>query len=155
GIIGPIPLEEFTPANIQRKIEANPFARAAVNKKPRLLTLTQSTYDGIAYNVEMLKQTLNNSIETLHFDEAWLPHAAFHEFYRDMHAIGKDRPRTKEALIFATHSKHKLLAGISQASQIIVQNSETRKLDLPIFNEAYLMHTFTSAQDLNIASVRL
>ena len=41
-----------------------------------------------------------------------------------MHAIGKDRPRSKEALIFATHSTHKLLAGISQASQIIVQESE-------------------------------
>src|SRR5512133_4182352 len=34
GIIGPIPLEEFTPESIARKIEANPFAREAVNKKP-------------------------------------------------------------------------------------------------------------------------
>ena len=152
GIIGPIPLEEFLPENIAKRIEANPFAREAKNKKPRILTLTQSTYDGIAYNVEMLKETLGNSIETLHFDEAWLPHATFHEFYRDMHAIGKDRPRSKDSLIFATHSTHKLLAGISQASQIIVQNSDTRKLDLPIFNEAYLMHTSTSPQYAIIAS---
>ena len=43
-----------------------------------------------------------------------------------MHAIGKDRPRSKDSMIFATHSTHKLLAGISQASQIIVQESETR-----------------------------
>ncbi|TMG82715.1 MAG: lysine decarboxylase, partial [Betaproteobacteria bacterium] len=141
GIIGPIPLDEFKPESIRRRIEANPFARAAKNKKPRILTITQSTYDGVVYNVEMLKQTLNNSIDTLHFDEAWLPHAAFHEFYKDMHAIGKDRPRPKEAIIFATHSTHKLLAGLSQASQIIVQESETRKLDRHIFNEAYLMHT--------------
>ncbi|HEU4778060.1 MAG TPA: Orn/Lys/Arg decarboxylase N-terminal domain-containing protein, partial [Telluria sp.] len=42
GIIGPIPLEEFTPESIARKIEANPFAREAVNKKPRILTITQS-----------------------------------------------------------------------------------------------------------------
>jgi len=152
GIIGPIPQEEFQPESIARRIEANPFAREAKNKKPRLLTLTQSTYDGIAYNVEMIKATLANSIETLHFDEAWLPHAAFHDFYRDMHAIGRDRPRSKDALIFATHSTHKLLAGISQASQIIVQNSQTRKLDLPIFNEAYLMHTSTSPQYAIIAS---
>src|SRR5579871_1081925 len=61
GIIGPIPLEEFRPENIARKIEANPFARQAKNKKPRILSLTQSTYDGIAYNVEMLKETLGNS----------------------------------------------------------------------------------------------
>jgi len=152
GIIGPIPLDEFRPESIRRRIEANPFARAAKNKKPRILTITQSTYDGVVYNVEMLKQTLNGTIETLHFDEAWLPHAAFHEFYKDMHAIGKDRPRSKDAMIFATHSTHKLLAGISQASQILVQESETRKLDRHIFNEAYLMHTSTSPQYSIIAS---
>ncbi|MEP7205977.1 MAG: arginine/lysine/ornithine decarboxylase [Casimicrobiaceae bacterium] len=152
GIIGPIPLSEFAPESIQRRIEANPFARAAKNKKPRILTLTQSTYDGIAYNVEMLKQTLGSSVETLHFDEAWLPHATFHDFYRDMHAIGRDRPRPKDTLIFATHSTHKLLAGISQASQILVQESENRRLDRHIFNEAYLMHTSTSPQYAIIAS---
>ena len=42
------------------KIEANPFARNAPNKKPRILTITQSTYDGVLYNVETLKETLGN-----------------------------------------------------------------------------------------------
>ncbi len=155
GIIGPIPLDEFKPENIQKKIEANPFARAAFAKhgrKPRILTITQSTYDGVIYNVEMLKETLGSYIDTLHFDEAWLPHATFHDFYKNMHAIGRDRPRSKDPLVFATHSTHKLLAGISQASQIIVQESETRKLDRNVFNEAYLMHTSTSPQYAIIAS---
>ena len=152
GIIGPIPLEEFDPENIRKKIEANPFAREAVNKNPRILTLTQSTYDGVIYNVEMIKEKLGDYVDTLHFDEAWLPHASFHEYYQDMHAIGENRPRRKEGMVFATHSTHKLLAGISQASQIIVQESETRKLDRNIFNEAYLMHTSTSPQYAIIAS---
>ena len=152
GIIGPIPLEEFDPENIRRKIEANPFAREAVNKRPRILSLTQSTYDGVIYNVEMIKEKLGSYIDTLHFDEAWLPHAAFHEFYEDMHAIGPNRPRSKDTMIFATHSTHKLLAGLSQASQIVVQDSETRKLDRNLFNEAYLMHTSTSPQYAIIAS---
>ncbi len=152
GIIGPIPLEEFDPENIQRKIEANPFAREAVNKRPRILSLTQSTYDGVIYNVEMIKEKLGSAIDTLHFDEAWLPHAAFHEFYEDMHAIGPDRPRSKESMIFATHSTHKLLAGLSQASQIVVQDSEARSLDRNLFNEAFLMHTSTSPQYAIIAS---
>jgi arginine decarboxylase len=151
GIIGPIALEEFRPENIRRKIEANPFARES-RRKPRILTITQSTYDGILYNVEMLKELLGNSIDALHFDEAWLPHATFHDFYRDMHAIGQNRPRPQEPLIYATHSTHKLLAGISQASQILVQDSETRKLDRHVFNEAYLMHTSTSPQYAIIAS---
>lgn len=152
GIIGPIPLEEFSPESIQRKIEANPFAREAANKTPRILTLTQSTYDGVIYNVEQIKETLGDTIETLHFDEAWLPHAAFHGFYKDMHAIGPNRPRSKNTMIYATHSTHKLLAGLSQASQITVQDAEERALDRNIFNEAYLMHTSTSPQYAIIAS---
>ncbi|EJC61877.1 arginine/lysine/ornithine decarboxylase [Alcaligenes ammonioxydans] len=152
GIIGPIPQEEFLPENIARKIEANPFASKAKNKKPRILTLTQSTYDGVIYNVEMIKETLDSKIPTLHFDEAWLPHAAFHDFYHDMHAIGADRPRTKDTMIYATHSTHKMLAGLSQASQITVQDAENRPLDRNVFNEAYLMHTSTSPQYAIIAS---
>ena len=95
---------------------------------------------------------LDGTIDTLHFDEAWLPHATFHKFYHGMHAIGQGRPRTKESVVFSTQSTHKLLAGLSQASQILVQDSETRKLDYDTFNEAYLMHTSTSPQYAIIAS---
>lgn len=151
GIIGPIPLDEFRPENIQKKIAAHPIARN-INARPRVLTLTQSTYDGILYNVDTIKELLGDYIDTLHFDEAWLPHAAFHDFYRGMHAIGKGRPRPRDALVFATQSTHKLLAGLSQASQILVQDSERRKLDYHRFNEAYLMHTSTSPQYAIIAS---
>ena len=158
GIIGPIPLDEFRPENIRKKIEANPFACEALAAgngaaNPRILTITQSTYDGVLYNVEMIKDVLGSTIDTLHFDEAWIPHAAFHDFYRNMHAIGKERPRSKDPLIFSTQSTHKLLAGLSQASQILVQESETRHLDRDIFNEAYLMHTSTSPQYAIIASL--
>jgi arginine decarboxylase len=151
GIIGPIPLSEFKLENIQRKIDANPFIKDK-KRKPRVLTITQSTYDGVLYNVETLKQMLDGKIDTLHFDEAWLPHATFHDFYKDMHAIGRDRPRAKESMIFSTQSTHKLLAGLSQASQILVQDSDSIKLDRDCFNEAYLMHTSTSPQYAIIAS---
>ena len=152
GIIGPIPLSEFTMDNIQKKIDAHPFARNADIKKPRILTITQSTYDGVLYNVEAIKALLDGKIETLHFDEAWLPHAAFHEFYGDYHAIGEGRPRCKESLIFSTQSTHKLLAGLSQASQILVQDSENGGFDRDVFNESYLMHSSTSPQYAIIAS---
>ncbi len=151
GIIGPIPLEEFKPESIQRKIDANPFIKNK-KRKPRILTITQSTYDGVLYNVETLKQMLDGEIDTLLFDEAWLPHATFHDFYKDMHAIGQGRAPCKESMIFSTQSTHKLLAGLSQASQILVQDSVTRKLDRDCFNEAYMMHTSTSPQYAIIAS---
>ena len=151
GIIGPIPLEEFDQANIQRKIDANPLIRDKT-RRPRVMTITQSTYDGVIYNVETIKKSLGSYIENLHFDEAWLPHATFHPFYHEFHAIGANRPRSADSMIFSTQSTHKLLAGLSQASQILVQDSETRKLDQYRFNEAYLMHTSTSPQYAIIAS---
>jgi arginine decarboxylase len=152
GIIGPIPKSEFAWENIQKKIERNPFATDK-NVKPRVLTITQSTYDGVLYNVEEIKEMLDGKIDTLHFDEAWLPHATFHDFYGDYHAIGADRPRCKESMVFSTQSTHKLLAGLSQASQILVQDAENYQLDRDIFNEAYLMHTSTSPQYSIIASI--
>jgi hypothetical protein len=61
--------------------------------KPRVLTLTQSTYDGVLYNTETIKGMLDGYVDNLHFDEAWLPHAAFHPFYGTYHAMGKKRAR--------------------------------------------------------------
>ena len=151
GIIGPIPKEEFEWSNIQKKIDSNPFIKDK-NVMPRVLTITQSTYDGIVYNVEMVKEMLDGRVDSLHFDEAWLPHATFHDFYKNMHAVGRDRARPKKSLVFATQSTHKLLAGLSQASQILVQDSDERKLDPTCFNESYLMHTSTSPQYAIIAS---
>jgi arginine decarboxylase len=154
GIIGPIPKEEFEPASIRKKIAANPLLKHVDPKKvkPRVMTVTQSTYDGVLYNTETIKGMLDGYVDTLHFDEAWLPHAAFHKFYGTYHAMGKNRARPKEALTFATQSTHKLLAGISQASHVLVQDSQNRKLDRHLFNEAYLMHTSTSPQYAIIAS---
>ena len=151
GIIGPIPKSEFAWENIQKKIARNPFATDKT-AKPRVLTITQSTYDGVLYNVEEIKEMLDGKIDTLHFDEAWLPHATFHDFYGDYHAIGADRPRCKESMVFSTQSTHKLLAGLSQASQILVQDAQDNRLDRDLFNEAYLMHTSTSPQYSIIAS---
>ncbi len=154
GIIGPIPETEFSPATIRKKIAANPLLAGVDPKtvKPRIMTLTQSTYDGVLYNTETIKKKLDGWIDTLHFDEAWLPHAAFHTFYGAFHSMGKNRPRPKTAMVYATQSTHKLLAGLSQASQVLVQDSQDVKLDKHLFNEAYLMHTSTSPQYSIIAS---
>ncbi len=151
GIIGPIPKREFSRQSIQNKIDAHPLVKDKT-AKPRVMTITQSTYDGVLYNVETIKAELAGYVETLHFDEAWLPHAAFHPFYQDMHAIGPGRKPCRDSMVFATQSTHKLLAGLSQASQILVQDAETVKLDTMRFNEAYLMHVSTSPQYAIIAS---
>ncbi|QBM28233.1 MULTISPECIES: arginine/lysine/ornithine decarboxylase [Hydrogenophaga] len=154
GIIGPIPQAEFEVDAIKAKIRANPLLAGvdADKVKPRILTLTQSTYDGVLYNTETIKNLLDGWVDNLHFDEAWLPHAAFHPFYGSFHAMGKKRARPQHSVVYATQSIHKLLAGISQASHVLVQDSQSTKLDRHLFNEAYLMHTSTSPQYSIIAS---
>ncbi|WP_298857935.1 arginine/lysine/ornithine decarboxylase [uncultured Sulfitobacter sp.] len=154
GIIGPIPKAEFEIEAIRQKIRANPLLAHvdAETVKPRIITLTQSTYDGVLYNTETIKDLLDGYIDNLHFDEAWLPHAAFHPFYGNFHAMGRKRERPLQPVTYATQSIHKLLAGISQASHVLVQDSQNTKLDRHLFNEAYLMHTSTSPQYSIIAS---
>jgi len=154
GIIGPIPQSEFDIESIKAKIRANPLLEGVDPEtvRPRIMTLTQSTYDGVLYNTESIKGMLDGHVDNLHFDEAWLPHAAFHPFYGTYHSMGRKRERMKHSVTYATQSVHKLLAGISQASHVLVQDAQETRLDPHLFNEAYLMHTSTSPQYSIIAS---
>ncbi len=152
GIIGPISREQFTPASIEAKVAASPFARQGKGKV-RLMVMTNSTYDGLCYNVDAIKQTLRDAVDVLHFDEAWYAYANFHEFYDGYHAISSTQPaRSAHAITIATQSTHKLLAALSQASMIHVQHGERQHLDMARFNEAFMMHTSTSPQYGIIAS---
>jgi arginine decarboxylase len=152
GIIGPISREQFTPASIQKKIAASSFAKDTTGKV-RLMVITNSTYDGLCYNVDAIKQSLGDSVEVLHFDEAWYAYANFHEFYDGYHGISSTNPaRSPDAITFATQSTHKLLSALSQASMIHIQNGQKRTLDLTRFNDSFMMHTSTSPQYGIIAS---
>ncbi len=152
GIIGPISRDQFTAESIRKKIAASPLAKET-GGKVRLMVMTNSTYDGLCYNIDGIKRTVGGAVDVLHFDEAWYAYANFHEFYEGYHAISSKRPeRSPHAITFATHSTHKLLAALSQASMIHVQQSEKQRLDMARFNEAFMMHTSTSPQYGIIAS---
>jgi len=118
----------------------------------KLAVVTNSTYDGLCYNAELIKQQLGNSVEVLHFDEAWYAYAAFHEFFAGRYGMGTSRT-PDSPLVFTTHSTHKLLAAFSQASMIHVQDGGARQLDRDRFNEAFMMHISTSPQYSIIASL--
>ena len=151
GIIGPIPLSEFSRESIQAKIDASPLARGR-EPKVKLAVVTNSTYDGLCYNAELIKQTLAGSVEVMHFDEAWFAYAAFHEFYTGRFGMGTTREEGAP-LVFSTHSTHKMLAAFSQASMIHVQDGGERQLDRDRFNDAFMMHISTSPQYGIIASL--
>ena len=146
GIIGPISLDQFSGEALQKMIQANPLASKAAKPgvKPRIAVVTNSTYDGLCYNAEKIADNLGTAVDFLHFDEAWYAYAAFHPFYENHYGMAKGKPREQDAIIFTTHSTHKLLAAFSQASMIHVRNAATRELDAERFNESFMMHTSTS-----------
>src|SRR4051812_47039008 len=112
GIIGPISRDQFTTESVKKKITASPFAKDT-SGKVRLMVMTNSTYDGLCYNIDKIKETIGDNVEVLHFDEAWYAYANFHKFYDGFHAItSRDQVRAKNAITFATHSTHKLLAAL-------------------------------------------
>lgn len=152
GIIGPIPEAEFTPEAIQKKIDESPLIKNK-KQKPRLAVVTNSTYDGLCYNAPAIRTALAKQVEVLHFDEAWYAYARFSPFYEGRYGMAASaKPKPGEPVTFTTHSTHKLLAALSQASMIHVKNNAEGDFSHARFNESYMMHTSTSPQYSIIAS---
>jgi len=133
GLIGPIP-----PGNLlsEKLIEGG---------RPVHAVITNSTYDGLTYNVDRVLEVIGDSLDRIHFDEAWYGYARFHPLYSGRFAMRgdlKDHPPGAPT-IFATHSTHKLLAALSQASFIHVRDGRN-SIDHARFNESFMMHGSTS-----------
>lgn len=153
GIIGPIPPERLMPKVLKQTIADNPLVRKDVDPTPVHAIITNSTYDGLCYNVTRVEEILGQSVDRLHFDEAWYGYARFNPIYRDrfgMHGDPKDH-KPDGPTVFTTQSTHKLLAALSQASFIHVRDGR-RPIDHNRFNEAFMMHASTSPNYAIIAS---
>jgi len=145
GIIGPIPPERLTNVAIRQAIDANPLTAGLKDRQPKHAIITNSTYDGLCYNVTRVEELLGASVDRLHFDEAWYGYARFNPIYRDrfaMHGDPRDHASDKPT-VFATQSTHKLLAALSQASFIHVRDGR-RPIPHGLFNETFMMHASTS-----------
>lgn len=145
GIIGPIPPERLTPAALRLLVSENPLVANGPDAKPVHAVITNSTYDGLCYNVARVEELMGESVDRLHFDEAWYAYARFNPIYRErfgMHGEPDTRDRSKPT-VFTTHSTHKLLAALSQASMIHVRDGRN-PIDHARFNEAFMMHASTS-----------
>jgi len=140
GILGGIPKQEFSSESIARKVRDIPDAQWPVHA-----VITNSTYDGLLYNTDWIKQTLD--VPSIHFDSAWVPYTHFHPIYNGK--SGMSGERTPGKVIFETQSTHKMLAAFSQASLIHIKGD----YDEETFNEAYMMHTTTSPSYPLVASI--
>lgn len=153
GLIGPIPPERLRADVIRANIANSPLCAGLEDSNPVHAVVTNSTYDGLCYNVARVEELLGESVDRLHFDEAWYGYARFNPIYRQRFAMhgepGEDR--SDKPTLFATQSTHKLLAALSQASMIHVREGR-RPIEHSRFNEAFMMHASTSPLYSIIAS---
>lgn len=140
GILGGIPKHEFTRESIRLKVAQTENASWPVHA-----VITNSTYDGLLYNTQYIKETLD--VPSIHFDSAWVPYTNFHPIYQGKSGMSGDRMPGK--VFYETQSTHKLLAAFSQASMIHIKGD----YDEQTFNEAYMMHTTTSPNYPIVASI--
>jgi arginine decarboxylase len=151
GIIGPISPSEMQPETIQAKAKAGPLTKKVAGQKPVYAVVTNSTYDGLCYNSARVESILAKSSDRIHMDEAWYGYARFNPMYENHFAMRGDPKAHKGPTVFATHSTHKLLAALSQASYIHVRDGKGA-IDHHRFNQAYMMHTSTSPLYAIVAS---
>ena len=153
GIIGPISPKQFTSKSIAQRIAANPLVKRAASRKPVYSVITNSTYDGMCYHAKRAYELLAPTVDHVHFDEAWYAYARFNPMYRDRYAMFGD-PAEHPAdgpTVYATHSTHKLLAALSQASFLHVRYGRNT-IDHHRFNESYCAQASTSPLYSIIAS---
>ncbi len=151
GIIGPIAPTQMEPEALRAQAAASPLSAAFADRKPVYSVLTNCTYDGLCYNAERAQDLLAQSCDRIHFDEAWYAYARFNPMYEHHYAMRGDPALHQGPTVFATHSTHKLLAALSQASYIHVRDGRGA-IDHQRFNQAYMMHTTTSPLYAIVAS---
>src|ERR1700751_2976205 len=144
GMIGLVPLKRFSSKSVQKLIARSPFAAGARAQEPTYAVVTNSTYDGLCYNVDQVVEQLAGSVARVHFDEAWYAYAKFHPIYRGRYAMGVPDDMEDRPTIFSVQSTHKMLAAFSMGSMIHVKLSDRAPLDFDQFNEAFMMHGTTS-----------
>ena len=150
GLIGPVPQSELNPEAVAQKRAESPLARDK-QARPVLAVLTNSTYDGLCYNVQTTTRELSKTVDRIHYDEAWYAYARFSPLYEGRYGMHRGERHADDATVTVTHSTHKLLAALSQASMIHIRSGKV-PVKPALFNEAFMMHTSTSPQYSIIAS---
>ncbi len=144
GMIGLVPFKRFSPENVAALIAKSPFSAGARSQAPTCAVVTNSTYDGLCYDVDRVTAQLAKTVPRIHFDEAWYAYAKFHHIYKGRYAMGVPDDMPDRPAIFSTQSTHKMLAAFSMGSMVHIKLSPRAPLDFDQFNEAFMMHGTTS-----------
>src|SRR5271156_5065309 len=153
GMIGLVPLKRFSPESVKELIARSPFAAEAASQEATYAAVTNSTYDGLCYDVNKVVTELSQSVPRIHFDEAWYAYAKFHPIYRGRFAMDVADEMPNRPTLFAVQSTHKMLAAFSSASMVHIKLSPRAPLEYDQFNESFMMRGTTSPFYPMIASI--
>jgi arginine decarboxylase len=144
GMIGLVPIHRFSPQAIKQLVDESPLTAGAPSKELTYAVVTNSTYDGLCYDVNRVVAELAQSVPRVHFDEAWYAYAKFHQIYRGRFAMDVPDEMPNRPTLFAVQSTHKMLAAFSMASMVHIKLSPRAPLEYDQFNESFMMHGTTS-----------
>lgn len=150
----------------------NDLKKAGRLDKAKMLVLTNSTFDGIVYNPQLVMEEVLKIKPDMIFlwDEAWFAFASFSPYLRSRTAMfaakkiqekrdqessvrnGKEGAETR-IRVYSTQSSHKTLSSFRQGSVIHVFDEDFNSKSENSFHEAYLTHISTSPNYQILASL--
>ena len=154
GLVGPVTRDQLTPQWIQQRL-ATTSHLGPTRSRARMIAITNSTADGVCYNVDAVKNAVGDAADVLHFDERWLGYAGLHEFYSSHHAMASlsaSPRRAKRALTWATQSTHTTLAALAPGAMLHCLDPATSQPGMAPIEHAVSMHGSQSPQYAVLAS---
>ncbi|TDR77841.1 ornithine decarboxylase [Paludibacterium purpuratum] len=147
GFIGGIDAACFKEDFLRAEIRKVAPERADAERPFRLAIIQLGTYDGCIYNARQVVDKIGHLCDYILFDSAWVGYEQFIPMMKDcsplLLELGPDDPG-----ILVTQSVHKLLAGLSQASQIHKKDrhikGQARYCNHKHMNNAFMLHASTS-----------
>lgn len=151
GMVGPVNFNALDETKIRENIRKNKLVKdkdAWKKERPfRAIIIENNTYDGTTYNVKTIMEKIGHLADYVFFDEAWGAFMKFHPVYKGRFGMSLELDENSPG-IYVTHSTHKQLSGMSQASQILVKdkhiNGQKKHINHLRMNEVYMMHMSTS-----------
>jgi ornithine decarboxylase len=147
GFIGGIDAACFDDEYLRAAVREVAPERATLPRPFRLAVIQLGTYDGCIYNARQVVDKIGHLCDYILFDSAWVGYEQFIPMMKDcspmLLELGPDDPG-----ILVTQSVHKLLAGLSQASQIHKKDrhikGQARYCNHKHMNNAFMLHASTS-----------
>ncbi|MDQ9129881.1 ornithine decarboxylase [Serratia fonticola] len=147
GFIGGIDASCFKDEYLRAEIKKVAPEKENIQRPFRLAIIQLGTYDGCIYNARQVIDKIGHLCDYILFDSAWVGYEQFIPMMKDSSPMLLELNENDPG-IFVTHSVHKLLAGLSQASQIHKKDmhikGQARYCNHKHVNNAFMIHASTS-----------